>query len=579
LQHIQHRAKRRVRLATKFLIATVVFFVGSLGAAAYFFYYGGNSVSVDKVTVDVQGPTTISGGDSTVLSITITNKNPVDVTDATVEIDFPSGTLSADGSLSPYPRYVENVGTIASGATVTRSVKAVIFGGEGQALMLPVIFSYGTGGSNASFKKNSSYALAVSSTPLSVSVDSLAETVSGQPVTFRLTVRSNAKLPLNNVTVLNTLPFGFTVTNTSIPLAGSSFSLGTLKPGAVRSLTLTGILSGQDGEQRVFHFAVGTAKSANDQTLAVSYMTQDAPIKITSPFITTQLALNGDTSPNIVVTPGSRQSVVVSYVNTLPTNITNANISITLSGSAVDYDSIQTTSGFYNSTTHTIVFSRDTDIALAELAPGATGVGAFNFSTVPATNGVVAPSVVFTISVSGTRVGQANVPENVTASVSRTVKIATAATLAAASLHSSGPLANTGPIPPHTGQPTTYTVLWSAHNSGSSIAGGAVTAVLPSYVSYTGKTTGMGSFSYNDSSRTVTWTVGDLVQGANAQGAFQVSFTPSTSQTGSSPNLVSRALFSGYDRFAGVQVSAAADPVTTETKSDPGYTSTNAIVQ
>jgi uncharacterized repeat protein (TIGR01451 family) len=579
LQNIPHQGKRHLRLASIFFIVALVFFVISLGAAGYFFYYGGNSVSVDKVTIDVQGPTTIAGGDIVPLSLTITNKNPVAIQNATIEIDFPSGTLSADGSLSPDPRYIENIGTIASGATVTRSIQAIIFGGQGQALLLPASFSYGTGGSNTTFVKKTSYSLAISSTPLSVSVDSLSETVSGQPLTFTLTVRSNATIPLNNVVLENAFPFGFTETSASLPLTGSGFYLGTLQPGAVKTITLTGTLIGQNGEQRVFHFSVGTTKSASDPTLAISYMTQDAPITITATFIATSLALNGDSSPDLVVAPGSRQSVVLSYTNTLATSVTNASISIALSGSAIDYNSIQTTTGFYNSTTHSILFSKDTDSSLAQMAPGASGVGAFSFATLPPTAGVLGPSITFTTSVSGTRVGQTNVPENVTASQSETVKVATAATLLASSLHNSGPIINKGPFPPHAGQATTYTIQWNVQNTGSTIAGGTVSATLPSYVSYTGKTAGAGSFSYDDTSRTVSWNTGDLAQGASAQGFFQVSLTPSTSQSGSVPALTGQATFSGYDRFAGVQVNASADPLTTETKNDPGYVSTQAVVQ
>jgi uncharacterized repeat protein (TIGR01451 family) len=574
-----HQGKKHLRFASIFFVVALVFFFISLGAAAYFFYYGGNSVSVDKVTVDLQGPTTIAGGDVVPLSLTITNKNPVALQNASIEIDFPTGTLNADGSLAPYPRYTENIGTIASGATITRSIKAIIFGGQGQALMLPVSLSYGTDGSNTTFNKQSSYALAISSTPLSVSVDSLSETVSGQPLTFTLTVRSNATIPLNNVVVLNSFPFGFTETSASMPLNGSSFLLGTLQPGAVKTITLTGTLTGQDADQRVFHFSVGTAKSASDPTLAPSYMTQDAPVTIAAPFITTTLAINGNTSQDLVVTPGSHQSVIVTYTNTLPTSVANASISIALSGSAVDYNSIQTTNGFYNSTNHTVLFSKDTDSSLAQMAPNASGVGAFTFATLPATSGVLAPAINFSISVSGTRTGQSNVPENVTASQSESVKVATVALLTASALHSSGPLSNSGPIPPHTGQATTYTIVWNAQNSGSTIAGGTVSATLPSYVTYTGKTAGAGSFTYDDSSRTVTWNAGDLAQGASVQGAFQVSFTPSTSQRVSVPALTGRATFSGYDRFAGVQVTASADPATTQTTGDPGYVSSNATVQ
>ena len=106
-----------------------------------------------------------------------------------------------------------------------------------------------------------------------------------------------------------------------------------------------------------------------------------------------------------------------------------------------------------------------------------------------------------------------------------------------------------------------------------------MTATLPSYVSYTGLSGGGGDISYNESSRTVTWDIGDLAQGVSAQAAFQVEITPSTSQKGSAPALTSAASFSGYDRFAGVPISAEAGPVTTETKADPGYSASQAIVQ
>ncbi len=579
LPDISHRGERHVRIAGIFFIGAFIFFLISLGVVGYFFYFGGNTVSVDKVTVDIQGPTTIAGGDVVPLSLTITNKNPVALENATIGIEFPSGTRSAANVLTAYPRYTENLGELASGATVTRSIKAVVFGGAGQTLTLPVSLSYGTAGSNAVFVKKSSYALAISSTPLSVTVDSLSETVSGQPLTFTLTVRSNANVPLNNVVLAGVFPFGFSATSSSLPLNNSSFLLGTIAPGASKQVTLVGTLVGQDKEQLVFHFTVGTADTSTNQTPVIAYMTQDATITITAPFINTTLALNGDTSQNLVVTPGSNQSVSVSYANTLPTSITNATVAITVSGSAVDYNSIQTTSGFYRSTDHTIVFSRDTDPSLATLAPGASGIGTFSFSTLPAGALTSAPTLTFTISVSGTRVGQTNVPEEVSASASETVKVATAIMLTASSLHSSGSLSNSGPIPPRADQATTYSIVLSVQGQGSAVAGGAVTTILPSYVSYTNQTAGTGTFSYDDASHTVTWSTGDLAQGTSAQGVFQVSFTPSTSQKDSTPNLTGKVSFSGYDRFAGVQISATADPVTTETRGDPGYSSANAIVQ
>jgi hypothetical protein len=574
-----HTGERHVHLAGTFFVAATVFFFVALGIAGFFFYFGANAVSVDKITIDIQGPTTIAGGDTVPLSLTITNKNPSAIQNAVIEIDFPNGTRDAKNVLRAYSHYAENLGTIASGEVVTRSVEAVLFGGAGQSIVLPVSFSYNTPGSNAVFQKKSSYTLTISTTPLAVTIDTLTETVSNKPLTLTLTVRSNATIPLHNVVLAGSFPFGFSVQSSSVPLNNSSFLLGTLAPGASKTITLVGTLVGQNKEQRVFRFTLGTADTSNNQSLAVTYMTQEATVIIAAPFIDTTLSLNGNTGTDVAITPGSYQNVTISYTNTLATSIKNATVSIAVSGSAVDYSSIRSTSGFYNSSNHTVVFSRDTDPSLATLAPGASGVGAFTFATLPAGGSASSPTVSFTLSVSGTRVGQTNVPEEVSSTVTKTIKVATIVTLSASSLHSSGPLTTSGPIPPRVDQATTYTILWSAQNKGSAVAGGTASTILPSYVSYTNSTSGSGSFLYDSRSRTVTWNIGDLAQGASAQGAFQVSLTPSISQKGSAPSLTGAVSFSGYDRFAGVSITATADPATTETTGDPGYSPEKATVQ
>ena len=576
---LPHQRARQVHIAGIFFMVSLVFFLISLGGIGYFFYYGGNAVSVDKIAIVVQGPTTIAGGDTVPFSLTITNKNPVAIENAIIEIDFPNSTRSATDVLSAYPRYVENLGTLASGATLTRSVKAIMFGGEGQNLSLPISLSYSAAGSNAVFVKESSYMLAISSTPLSLSVDTPVETVSGKLLTLTLIVRSNATTPLSDVIVVPIFPFGFSTASSSVPLTNSSFFIGTMPPGAHKTITVTGRLVGQDREQRVFRFTVGTAKTAQDRALGVAYVTQEAAMTIAAPFINASIAVNGDTKDTAIVSPGSSQNVTISYANTLPTSVTNATIEVMISGPAVDYESIRAQSGFYRSADRTIVFNRDTDSSLATLAPGASGIGTFTFSTLPLGSITSAPTITFTIAVSGTRVGQSNVPEQVSASVIKTAKVATVAALAVSTLHSSGPLSSSGPIPPRVNIPTTYTVVWNVQNKGSAIADGSVSATLPSYVSYTGATAGVGSFSYNTASRTVSWRVGDIAQGSSAQGAFQVSLTPSTSQKGNSPALTGGVSFSGYDRFAGITITAMADPATTDTKGDSGYIPANAIVQ
>lgn len=435
---VRTNGKRRMRFAGIFFIVAFIFFLASLGIAGYFLYYGGNAVSIDKIAIDMQGPTNIAGGDTVPLSLTITNKNSVAIQNATIEIDFPDGTRDAANVMTAYPRYTENLGTIPSGGSVTRSIKVIMFGGSGASLTLPISFSFGTADSNAIFVKKSSFALAVSSTPLSVSVDAPTQIVSGTPFTFTLTARSNATLPMDNVVLSSVLPFGFSVASSSLKLNNSSFLLGTLLPGASKTITMSGTLVGQENDQQTFHFTIGTAKTSNDTTLAITYMTQDTTVTVAAPFINTTISVNGSASSNTIITPGSSESVTVSYANTLAVGVQNAEVDVAISGSAVDYNSIKTSTGFYRSTDHTIVFSKDTDPSLSNLAPSASGIGTFTFSTLAPGSVPPSSSVTFTVSVSGTSSGQANTAQTAT---TETMKVASTVLFSASSLHSSANLA------------------------------------------------------------------------------------------------------------------------------------------
>ena len=217
------------RASREHIFATAsVFFLISLAIAGYFLYFGSNSVSIDKIEISIQGPTTIAGGDIIPLSLTITNKNPVTIENATIEIDFPEGTRSAANVFSPYPRYIENLGALASGATVTRSVKAVVFGGAGQTLVLPIVFSYDIANSNAVFEKSPRILSRFLRHRSPYRLNRL-------PRRFRVTLLRLRSLSVrmrqyrsSNVILTAASPFGFSVTSSSLPLTNASFAIGTL---------------------------------------------------------------------------------------------------------------------------------------------------------------------------------------------------------------------------------------------------------------------------------------------------------------------------------------------------------------
>ncbi len=576
---------KHVRIALMFFWSALVFFMLASGVAAYLFFSGSRSVSTNNVSITIKGPTTIAGGDTVSLLLSVVNNNPAPIEDANITLTFPAGTRSASNVLTSLTHDTENLGTITAGGRVERTVKVVLFGGQGDVISIPAALQFRTVGSNAIFVKKSSYTLSVVATPLSVSVDAPPETVPGQPYSLTATVRSNATAPLAGVVLRVYYPTGFTPTNTSIKPVGNSFVIGTLEPGAVSIVKITGTIAGQNGEQRVFRFAVGTTDGTSDSSIAVDYMKQTTTVNITKPFLATSLNINGSSADQAVIAANTRTSVSLAWTNTLDVPITNANITVSLSGASFDPSSVSVVRGQYQSSNKTIVFSRDSDASLGMLAPGAQGVGTFTFSAIPpvqtaSSSPSGSPIITISVTVSGQRTGQSNVPEVVTSSVTKTIKVATAMSLDAYALHSTGPFTNTGPVPAVANQTTTYTVVWNASNTTSDIAGGVVSANLPSDVQFIKAVQSANSpIVYDSGEHTITWNIGDLGARSSTQTAFQVAVTPSTSQQGAAMQLVAPATLSAFDRFAQVSVSVTSNPVTTDLSRDPSYSGSSSSVQ
>jgi hypothetical protein len=344
------------------------------------------------------------------------------------------------------------------------------------------------------------------------------------------------------------------------------FALGTLRPGEQRVIAITGVLKGSNNDERAFRFSAGTQASPGSSEIALPYATTDTLVRIARPFLATTLTLNRETADTITVAPGDSISGTVSWQNNLTTPVTDARITVAFSGNGLDPSSVYTQSGFYRSTDATILFSKDTNRDLAQLLPGDMGTGSFSLvpKSAAALKGVPNPVITITVSIAGNRTGQNQVPESVTSTETRTIRVGTAVDYRSRVLRT-GPVANSGPIPPKPGVETTYTVELSAVNSVNPIVGAQSTMTLPSWVRFTGAVQPKdGSIVYDERTRMVTWKVSDLAAGASVKGYFQVALLPSASQRGTSPILVSEQILTGVDQFTKQQITVRGERLTTQ---------------
>jgi len=304
-------------------------------------------------------------------------------------------------------------------------------------------------------------------------------------------------------------------------------------------------------------------------------MSNQVAVAIAKPFLGVTVSLNRENGDVVTVPSGQSVQGNVSWKNSLTAPVANAQIYVKFSGNAFDPATVVAGTGYYRSNDSTIVFDKSSNPGLALLQPNDTGAGTFTFKP---KQGVRNPSVDLTITIIGTRAGTGG--GALTSKLTRTLKIGTGIALSSKILHTGGGITNTGPVPPIANQETTYTIQLTAQNSLNGVGGAISTTVLPAYVRYTGVTSaGETSITYDESTRTVSWNIGELTPDDAKTASFQVAVLPSIAQKGTSPIVIPTQTLTGTDRFTQQLVTASASALTIQTPGDAGYIPDKGIVK
>ena len=554
-------------------------FLLSLGVAAYSFFGGSVFVSSDNVDMTVTGPEAVAGGNPTTFSVAVQNNNKTDIQLVDLIVQFPAGTKNPTNPTADAGREDIVLGTIKAGQVAQGQFQGIFFGAAGDSETVKFTVEYRTADSNAVFYKEKDVAVSLNSSPLSVSIAGLDSVNAGEPTTLTFTVSSNSTNVINNVALQLAYPFGWTTLSSDpTPSSGQSiWNLGDLAPGATTTVTVSGTINGQNGDQDAINATVGIANQQG--AIATTIASVQHSISIEKPFLAATISLDGQSADNYAAPVGKTINAVVDWQNTGTTRITSGTIVVALSGSALDPSSVETSDGYYDSQTNTITWDSGRVPSLSLIAPGDSGEFHFSFASVSNVSNANNPSINLDLSAKGERVDQSNVPQTVSSEVTQTVKIVSNISLAARALRSSATMSNTGPFPPKANQTTDYTVVWTAANTSNAVSGVKVAATLPPYATFTGiSSPSNANISYSSSTGDIIWNVGALPSGATSELDFQVAFTPNITQVGSSPDIIGGATITGTDDFADVQVTASAPALTTLLSSDPSFTSGDEIV-
>ncbi|MDO8562069.1 MAG: hypothetical protein Q7S05_04590 [bacterium] len=574
-----------------FLFAVAAFVIGVAGFFAYYFTLGGGALpsASENISISVSGPPNVPGGEETELQISVSNRNSTALQLADLIITYPPGTRASARGVSDVPGTRLSIGTLEPGGVRNIPVQAVFSGAEGQRATVKVELEYRLAGSSAIFVTPPyEYELTFSSSPLSVSVLGNKETVSGQPILLTLTISSNAKDPIRDVLLSVGYPFGFTFSASDVrPTRPGVWELGDIVPGKSIIMTIRGTLVGESGDERIFRTTLGTRTARVSQNIDTVLAENSYSVAVSKPFLDLAVSINKESGSGVVVAPGDTVDVDVAWQNNLLTPINDAVIVARLSGIQIDGQTVHSSDGFYRSSDSAVLWDKSTTRGvLGNLSPGARGTVSFSFKMQEANvlEALRNPSLMITVNAAVKRLSESGVPENLQASVSQVVKIASNLQIAAEGHYYENPFGSVGPMPPKADAETTYAVILTVTNTTNKINGAKLTAQLPPYVRSLGYLPTSERVSFDMTSGTLTWNIGDIESGTGIRGnpprlvAIALGVTPSTSQIGEMPAILQDFSLSGTDAATGESVTRTAPDVTTNILGDSGFSSTNATV-
>ena len=578
---VTNMATRKHGFLSKFFIFSIIFFVVALGIAVFVFMGGMNFVSSRNVDIRVVGPISVGGGQEVSFDVGIVNNNNIRLDSASLLIEYPEGTRSPKDLNVVLTRERFELDPIRSGGTYNHKIEAVFFGEKDTVKEVKISLEYRVENSSALFYKEKNYEITISSAPVIVTPIYPKEVNANQEIIFEIEVASNSSDNIGELLLTAEYPFGFNFLSSS---PSPSFSdniwrFTNLKSGEKRNIKITGSISGQDNEERVFRITTGTPSEDDERMIGVVINELAESILIRKPFLGLDVLINGIRG-DYSASGGSQVNTEFVVQNNLSSKIFNVKATARLVGGALNKQSISVPSGgFYSSSNDTILWDNRSVSKFSEMNPGETQNLSFRMS--PLTYGNILsgsrPEIDIEIVIEAERISDSGRSEIITSKETRKIILATDLRLFSRTFRSQGNIENFGHIPPKADNKTTYNILWNIENSFNQVSNLEARAVLPPYVRWTGFfSPDNESISFDSNTNEVIWRVGGVLPNTGFDSSkkevyFQIELMPSLSQVGQSPVLVGEVSVTGIDRNTNNRIQFKVPAVTTSYSSDPTF--------
>ncbi len=561
------------------VLASIFVFVLTVAVSSVYLFFGANQISAKNINLSIDVPFAIAAGEKLTMQVNVANQNSVAVEAATLIINYPTGTKTADAETRELYESRIPIDTIDPGEAINIPVMAVLFGEENDEKEIKVSVEYRVVGSNGTFfKELDPVKIKINSSPLVIRVNSVEKVSSGQEIEVKITVQSNAQTVQKNVLIAASYPTSFSFLKSDPePFYGQNeWLLAEIPPESSQVITLRGRVNGFANEQAEIQFSAGTPRTDNQFIMGSVLTKTKTNYVIEHPFIDVRVVINQDTDGEAVINSGTEAAVTVLVTNTLEETIYDMRVEVLPKGNLIRDSLLNVPSGFYDTNSKTIRYEVSGMRNLAEVRPGETRE--FLFSVKPDTNQVTASFDIST-NVFARRVSEASAAEEMVGTTVASAKYSSEVTARSQAGYGSGAFTDEGPVPPVADKVTTYTLTFEVEAGANDVTNGVFTTTFPQYVTWLNLYKGDGTVEFNPVAKQMRWNVGSMTAKTSKQLEVQVSLLPSVTQVGTTPGIVGIQEFRATDRFTNSSLNTTADALTTELSGEAGFDKDNGEIQ
>lgn len=533
-----------------------------------YYYYQKNTYSKEVLKLEILGPEEVQAFDQVEYLVRYKNNGNVVLEDVELTFKYPENCLPEEGSLKMIRKSLED---IYPGEQKIASFKARVFGKEGQVEKAEATLKYRPKNLKAFYESNTVFATKIKFVPLTFEIDLPSKIEIKKEIQFYLNYFSNSDWPISDLAIKIDYPLGFEfIDSNPRALQKKEWNLGILNKAEGGRIQIKGRLNGEPKEEKFFRAFLGVWR--DNEFIVLKESTKASQLRESAISIFQQI--NGYSE--YVAKAGELLHYEIFFRNIGSEAYENLFLITKLEGIAFDFDSLKVENGQFNRGESSIIWDWREVSKLRFLDRGEEGKVDFWIKVKKDWETDSFKNKNFSLK---NQVMLSQTKEEFE------IKISSQLEFVQKGFFNDEIFGNSGPLPPRVGETTTYTIIWQVKNYYNDVKNVKVRTTLPANIKLTGKFfPEQASLTFDSDSREVVWTVGDMIAGKGIIDsppniAFQISFTPDSSQKNDIALLIGEVKISGEDDWTGYNLEFSSPGITTELPDDSFVSPDQGIVQ